>query len=174
MISFFCLKPNLYKHKFLYRGQSDYYEGKPCVLNMFRDKTHNEENYFLDFLIFSQELELLIKSHPIVKMLEQGFEIKHDLFRIMMHYPGLAQHYYNKSMFLDFTSDIDVMKFFATTDYDYKNDEYYPNEDLKKIGVIYYYELKFPEAFQQHNGYALKNIGKQVFFKKWLTKRFFA
>lgn len=53
---FFCLKPNLYKHKFLYRGQSDYYEGKPCVPNMFRDKTHNEENYFLDFMIFSQEL----------------------------------------------------------------------------------------------------------------------
>lgn len=73
--------------------------------------THNEENYFLDFLIFSQELELLIKSHPIVKMLEQGFEIKHDLFRIRMPYSGLAQHYYNKSMFLDFTSDIDVMKF---------------------------------------------------------------
>ena len=41
---FFCLKPNLYKHKFLYRGQSDYYEGKPCVPNMFRDKTHNEDN----------------------------------------------------------------------------------------------------------------------------------
>ena len=169
---FFCLKPNLYKHKFLYRGQSDYYEGKPCVPNIFRDKTHNEENYFLDFLIFSQELELLIKSHPIVKMLEQGFEIKHDLFRIRMHYPGLAQHYYNKSMFLDFTSDIDVMKFFATTDYDYKNDEYYPNEDLKKIGVIYYYELKFPEAFQQHNGYALKNIGKQVFLRSGLQRGF--
>lgn len=169
---FFCLKPNLYKHKFLYRGQSDYYEGKPCVPNMFRDMTHNEENYFLDFLIFSQELELLIKSHPIVKMLEQGVEIKHDLFRIRMHYPGLAQHYYNKSMFLDFTSDIDVMKFFATTDYDYKNDEYYPNEDLKKIGVIYYYELKFPEAFQQHKGYALKNIGKQVFLRSGLQSGF--
>ena len=169
---YFSLKPNLYKHKFLYRGQSDYYKDKPCVPNMFRDPKHNKENYFLDFLIFSQEMELLVRSHPIVRLLEGGIELKHDLFRVRMHYSGLAQHYYNKSKFLDFTSDIDVMKFFATTDYDYKNDNYYPNEDLKKIGVIYYYELKFPEAFQQHNGYALKNIGKQVFLRSGLQSGF--
>ncbi len=169
---FFCLKPNLYRHKFLYRGQSDYYKDKPCVPNMFRDKNHNKENYFLDFIIFSQELELLVRSHPIVKLLEDGLELKHDTFKIRMHYPGLAQHYYNKSIFLDFTSNIDVMSFFATTDYDYKNDEYYPNEDLDKIGVIYYYELKFPEAFQQHNGYAMKNIGKQVFLRSGLQSGF--
>lgn len=167
---FFCLKPNLYKHKFLYRGQSDYYRDKPCVPNMFRDGKHNKENYFLDYMIFSQELELLVKSHPIVKLLEQGIELKHDLFKIRMHYSGLAQHYYNKSKFLDFTSDIDVMKFFATTDY--RDGEYFPNKDLNKIGVIYYYELKFPEAFQQHNGYAMKNIGKQVFLRSGLQSGF--
>ena len=169
---YFSLKPNLYKHKFLYRGQSDYYKDKPCVPNMFRDPKHNKENYFLDFIIFSQELELLVRSHPIVKLLEDGLELKHDTFKIRMHYPGLAQHYYNKSIFLDFTSNIDVMSFFATTDYDCKNDEYYPNEDLDKIGVIYYYELKFPGAFQQHNGYAMKNIGKQVFLRSGLQSGF--
>lgn len=167
---FFCLKPNLYKHKFLYRGQSDYYRGRPCVPNMFRDDKHNKENYFLDYMIFSQEIELLAKSHPIVKLLEQGIELKHDLFKIRMQYSGLAQHYYNKSRFLDFTSDIDVMKFFATTDY--HNGKYFPNEDLNKIGVLYYYELKFPEAFQQHNGYAMKNIGKQVFLRSGLQSGF--
>ena len=168
--TFFCLKPNLYKHKFLYRGQSDYYVGKPCVPNMFRDESRNTTGYFLDFLIFAQELEILIKSHPLVKLLESGIELKHDLFRVRMHYPGLAQHYYNKSKFLDFTSDIEVMKFFATTDY--RDGEYIPNEDLNKIGVIYYYELKFPEAFQQHRGYALKNIGKQVFLRSGLQSGF--
>lgn len=162
---YFSLKPNLYKHKFLYRGQSDYYEGKPCVPNLFRDKEHNDKGYYLDFLIFSQEMELLIKSHPIVQLLENGIEMLHDIFRIRMHYPGLAQHYYNKSQYLDLTSDINVMKFFATTDYDHVTDKYYPVTDTNKVGVIYYYELKYPEAFQQHRGYALKTIGKQVFLR---------
>ena len=162
---FFSLKPNLYKHKFLYRGQSDYYEGKPCVPNLFRDKEHNDKRYYLDFLIFSQEMELLIKSHPIVQLLENGIELLYDMFRIRMHYPGLAQHYYNKSQYLDLTSDINVMKFFATTDYDRTTDKYYPVTNTNKVGVIYYYELKYPEAFQQHHGYALKTIGKQVFLR---------
>ena len=167
---YFCLKPNLYKHKFLYRGQCDYYEGRPCVPNIFRSKEHNEQNDYLEYLIFSQEMELLIKSHPIVQLLKEGIEIKHDLFRIRMHYSGLAQHYYNKSKFLDFTSDIDVMKFFATTEY--RDEQYFPNEDLSKTGVIYYYELKYPEAFQQHKGYAMKNIGKQVFLRSGLQSGF--
>ena len=87
-----------------------------------------------------------------------------------MHYSGLAQHYYNKSDYLDFTSNIDVVRFFATTNY--KDEKYYPNEDVDKIGVIYYYELKYPEAFQQHNGYAMKNIGKQVFVRSGLQSGF--
>lgn len=169
---YFCLKPNLYKHKFLYRGQSDYYPGKPCVPNLFRDKEHNKESYYLDFLIFSQEMEILINSFPIVQLLDQGIELLRDKFKIRMHYSGLAQHYYNKSVFLDFTSDIDVMKFFATTDYDRKLDEYIPCIDESKIGVIYYYELRFPDAFQEHRGYALKNIGKQVFSRSGLQSGF--
>lgn len=167
---FYCLKPNLYKRKFLYRGQSDCYDGLPCVPNMFRSGEHNAARYYLDYMIFSQELELVVKSHPIVRLLEKGIEIKHDVFRIRMHYSGLAQHYYNKSDYLDFTSNIDVVRFFATTNY--KDEKYYPNEDVDKIGVIYYYELKYPEAFQQHNGYAMKNIGKQVFVRSGLQGGF--
>lgn len=167
---FYCLKPNLYKRKFLYRGQSDCYDGLPCVPNMFRSGEHNAARYYLDYMIFSQELELVVKSHPIVRLLEKGIEIKHDVFSIRMHYSGLAQHYYNKSDYLDFTSNIDVVRFFATTNY--KDEKYYPNEDLDKIGVIYYYELKYPEAFQQHNGYAMKNIGKQVFVRSGLQSGF--
>lgn len=77
-------------------------------------------------MIFAQELELLIRTHPIVQFLENGIELLHDTFRIRMHYSGLAQHYYNKSKFLDFTSDVEVMKFFATTDYKSDTDEYIP------------------------------------------------
>lgn len=169
---YFSLKPNLYKHKFLYRGQSDYYQNKPCKPNLFRDEKHNEENYYFDYMIFAQELELLIRTHPIVQFLENGIELLHDTFRIRMHYSGLAQHYYNKSKFLDFTSDVEVMKFFATTDYKSDTDEYIPCIDEKKVGVIYYYELRFPEAFQQHKHYALKTIGKQVFSRSGLQSGF--
>ncbi len=167
---FFALKPNLYGHKFLYRGQSDHYEGKPCVPNMFRDAEHNKKEYYLDFLIFSQEMELLIRSLPLVQLLENGIELLHDTFKIRMHYPGLAQHYYNKSHFLDLTSDLNVAAFFASSSY--KDESYHPLGNCEKTGVIYYYNLEFPRAFQQHRGYALKNIGKQLFLRSGAQRGF--
>ena len=186
-IYFFSLKPNMYKCKFLYRGQSDHYEGFPCVPNLFRNPEQNAKRDFLDPLIFSQEMELLIKSHPIVQMLEQGIELLHDKFSIRMHYIGIAQHYYNKTPYLDLTSDLEVAKFFATTNYDATHDCYTPNTDTSRTGVIYYYELKYPDAFQQHHiytsrtfgkqmfqtsEYALKTIGKQVFLRSGLQSGF--
>lgn len=162
-IYFFSLKPNMYKRKFLYRGQSDHYEGFPCVPNLFRNPEQNAKRDFLDPLIFSQEMELLINSHPIVQMLEQGIELLHDKFCIRMHYIGIAQHYYNKTPYLDLTSNLEVAKFFATTNYDATHDCYTPNTDASRTGVIYYYELKYPDAFQQHHIYTLKTSGKQMF-----------
>lgn len=160
---FFSFKPNLYGHKFLYRGQSNDYEGKPCVPNLFRDKAHNDKRNFLDFLIFSQEMELLIMSHPLVRLLDKGVDLLHDFFHFRMHVGGLCQHYYNKSRYLDLTSDLEVMKFFATTDY--RDEKYFPHTDTSNLGVIYCYELQYPEAFQPHKGYALKTIGKQMFMR---------
>lgn len=161
----FSFKPNLYGHKFLYRGQSDHYEGRPCVPNLFRDEKKNANRDYIEFMIYSQELELLIKSHPLVQLFDKGIELLHDTFRFRVNYPGLAQHYYNKSRMLDLSSDLEVMKFFATTDYCWKTDTYYPCTDTSKLGVIYCYELIYPEAFQQHKGYALKTIGKQIFMR---------
>lgn len=163
--TWYSLKPNLYGHKFLYRGQSDSYEGIPCVPNLFRDKTKNATRDYIEFIIFSQELELLIRTHPLVQLFENGFELLHDTFHFRVNYPGLAQHYYNKSSMLDFSSDLEVMKFFSTTDYDWKNDRYTPCIDTSRIGVIYCYELQYPGAFQQHTGYSLKTIGKQPFMR---------
>lgn len=169
---YFAFKPNLYRHKFLYRGQSDYYPNKPCVPNLYRDDKHNKESYYLDYLIFAQEMEIFIRSHPLVQFLEKGFTILHDFFKIRMHYHGLAQHYYNKSWYLDLTSNIEVAKFFAVTDYNFDNDEYHICNDTDKTGVIYYYELLYPNAFTQHKGYALKNIGKQVFMRSGAQQGF--
>ena len=161
----FSFKPNLYGHKFLYRGQSDHYKGKPCVPNLFRDEKKNTNRDYIEFMIYSQELELLIKTHPLVQLFENGIELLHDIFHFRVHYTGLAQHYYNKSRLLDLSSDLEVMKFFATTNYAWKTDTYSPCTDTSKLGVIYCYELIYPGAFQEHKGYALKTIGKQIFMR---------
>ncbi len=157
----FTLKPNLQGKKFLYRGQSKDYP-KPCTPNLFRDEA---KAYFLDDLIWSQEMELLMMSHPLVRLLEQGVEIMHDHFSFLMNLAGLAQHYYHKTRYLDLTSDVDAAKFFATTNYNGKTDEYKPVHDTDKLGMIYCYELQMPGAFARHEGYDLSVIGKQVFMR---------
>ena len=157
----FTLKPNLYGKKFLYRGQSQDYP-KPCTPNLYRDET---KTYFLDDLIWSQEMEVLLMTHPLVKLLEKGIVIMHDHFSILMNLVGLAQHYYHKTHFLDLTSDLESAKFFATTNYDSKTDEYKPVHDTEKLGIIYCYELQMPGAFTLQEGYALSVIGKQVFMR---------
>ena len=157
----FTLKPNLYGKKFLYRGQSQDYP-KPCTPNLYRDET---KTYFLDDLIWSQEMEVLLMTHPLVKLLEKGIVIMHDHFSILMNLVGLAQHYYHKTHFLDLTSDLESAKFFATTNYDSKTDEYKPVHDTEKLGIIYCYELQMPGAFTLQEGYALSVLGKQVFMR---------
>ena len=159
---FFTLKPNLYQRKFLYRGQSRDYP-KPCTPNLFRDET---KTYFLDDLIWTQEMELLIKSHPLVRLLDGGIELLHDKFRFLMNLGGLAQHYYHKTTFLDFTSDIEAAKFFASTDYLSDEDRYVPVRDTSHLGMVYFYELQMPGAFSRlTDGCHLSVIGKQVFMR---------
>ena len=164
----FTLKPNLRGRKFLYRGQSQDYP-KPCTPNLFRDE---KKSYFLDDLIWSQEMELLLKTHPLVKLLEEGVEIMHDRFSILMNLTGLAQHYYHKTRFLDLTSDVDAAKFFATTNYCGKTDEYAPVHETDKVGMIYCYELQMPSAFIPQKGYHLSVIGKQVFMRSGAQRGF--
>lgn len=159
----FTFKPNLFGRKFLYRGQHEDYAPKPCVPNLFRDPS---KSYFLDDVIWNQEMELLLLSHPLVKMLEDGVKLLRDKFCFHMNLGGLAQHYYHKTRFLDFTSNADVAKFFAVTGYDGTKDEYYSFAPDDKLGVIYFYELQYPSPFTPHNGgYHLSVIGKQVFMR---------
>lgn len=90
--------------------------------------------------------------------------MKHvDIFRFEVNYGGLAQHYYNKTNFLDLTSDIDTAMFFAITDYRF--DEYTPHTDTNKLGVMYYYELAEPGAFLPQKKQHLSTIGKQPFMR---------
>ena len=161
----FSWKPNLYRRKFLYRGQSQYYDH--CCPTLFRDE---KKTYYLDDVIWNIEMGLLIKSHPLAKLLGEGVWMLHDPFVFEMNTYGLCQHYYNKTSLLDLTSDIKAAQFFAVTDYkrdDAKGiDQYSVHKDNGQLGVLYYYELIMPDAFQPKNGqYHLTGIGKQVFMR---------
>jgi hypothetical protein len=156
----FSLKPNLYGRKFLYRGQSKFYE--KCTPGLFRN---SNQDYFLKELIQYDELRAILASHPLVQLFENGFDLWHDLFRFEVNYGGLAQHYYNKTRYLDLTSDIEAAKFFAITDYDFGKDEYTPHTDTNDLGVMYYYELAEPGAFQPQKYQHLSTIGKQIFMR---------
>lgn len=156
----YSLKPNLYRKKFLYRGQSKYYN--PCKPNLFRCDKPN----YLEDLIWSNELTVLARSHPMVKLFEQGIDLMHDIFRFSVNFRGLQQHYYNKTTLLDLTSDIGAAKFFAVTDYDSEKDQYKVHVDDGELGVLYYYDIQMPTAFRpQSNGIHLSVIGKQPFMR---------
>ncbi len=155
----FVFKPNLYKRKFLFRGQTRDYP--TCTPSMFRDPN---QCYFLEENIFQNEMMCLILQHPLVKLLDQGVELLHDKFSLLTNLGGLTQHYYNKTSFLDLTSDMEAMRFFATNNYDWETDTYTPMTDENELGVIYLYSLNMPNAFQrQRNECHLSVIGKQVF-----------
>lgn len=98
-----------------------------------------------------------------MQLFEQGIDLWHDIFRFEVNYGGLAQHYYNKTSFLDLTSDIDTAMFFAVTDYHF--DEYTPHTDTSSLGVMYYYELAEPGAFSLQKQQHLSTIGKQPFMR---------
>lgn len=150
----FSLKPNLYGRKFLFRGQSKYYD--VCTPGLFRNP---RQSYFLKELIQYDELREVLATHPLVQLFEQGIDLWHDNFRFEINYGGLAQHYYNKTSFLDLTSDIDTAMFFAITDYSF--DEYTPHTDTSSLGVMYYYEIAEPGAFSPQKQQYLSTIGKQ-------------
>lgn len=166
----FSIKPSLAKNKFLYRGQSQFYEN--CVPNLFRDEEKVKEcqleekaNQFVDDVIQVNELEVLLRQHPLVKLFEQGFYLLHEFFRFRVDYEGLSQHYYNRTPMLDLTSDMEVAKFFAVTWFNMKKDRYekYNGDEL---GVLYFYDLA-PDAFIPREGrnYYVETIGKQPFMR---------
>jgi hypothetical protein len=155
----FNFKPNLINRKFLFRGQAEFYS--PCVPNMFRIKT---EHNFAKYNVFSCEMEILLDSHPMVQLFKQGMELFNDKFVFEVNYGGLSQHYYNKTQFLDLTSNIEAAKFFAVTTFDMDNNCYAPY-DKDGIGVLYYYDIE-PDAFRKcGQEYRLTAIGKQPFMR---------
>ena len=159
----FSIKPSLANNKFLYRGQSQFYPR--CVPNMFRNATKVANHQYVDDVIQINEMEVLLRQHPLVQLFEQGFYLLHEFFRFRIDYAGISQHYYNHTPLLDLTSDMEVAKFFAVTWFNMKEDRYekYTGDEL---GVLYYYDLA-PDAFTYRPGrdYFVETIGKQPFMR---------
>ncbi len=159
----FSIKPSLAQNKFLYRGQSQFYP--KCVPNMFRDKTKVANHQYVDDVIQINEMEALLRQHPLVQLFEKGFYLLHEFFRFRIDYAGISQHYYNHTPLLDLTSDMEVAKFFAVTWFNMEEDKYekYTGDEL---GVLYYYDLA-PDAFTYRPGrdYFVETIGKQPFMR---------
>lgn len=156
----FSLKPSLRRNKFLYRGQAEFYS--PCKPSLFRN---SNKQYYVDDMIQINEMEILLREHPLVKLFEQGFMLMNEFIQFKINYMGLSQHYYNRTNLLDLTSDIDVAKFFAVTTFDMDNDRYVEyNGD--QLGVLYYFDIQ-ADTFTKRLGrqYSVDTIGKQPFMR---------
>lgn len=165
----YSLKPNLKNRYYLFRGESEFHS--PCKPNLFRNP---RKKYFLDSMIYGDEMVRVILSHPLVQLLDLGVKLNGSVYRFEMNLYGLLQHYYNKSSLLDLTSDIDVALFFATQKYDWESDKYTPIIDENhEAGILYYYEIDINRDFlQQLNGEQLSTIGLQVFPRSGRQKGF--
>lgn len=159
----FSIKPSLAQNRFLYRGQSQFFD--VCVPSLFRNKDNMAERQFVSDIIQMDELEVLLRQHPLVRLFEEGIYLLNDFFRFRVDYEGLSQHYYNNTPKLDLTSDMDVAKFFAVTWFNMDADRYEEYSGTE-LGVLYYYDLA-PDAFTVRTGrsYIVETIGKQPFMR---------
>ena len=158
----YSLKPNLRNRKYLFRGETEFHS--PCRPSLFRNI---KQRRFTAELLRGQEMKLLMLSHPLVQLLDMGVELDGQLFQFEMNLFGLTQHYYNKTMLLDLTSNPQVAAFFATTQYNWETDTYSPIiDETHKPGVLYYYSLDIDEDFGRlpdGKESRLSTIGLQVF-----------
>lgn len=163
----FAFKPNLKNRAFLFRGQSGFYD--PSTPSLLRKK----KGRFVVENIFYEEFVLALKDHPLIRLFWDGIELCGHRYFFEVTYYGLAQHYGFKTRVMDLTSDLDVAKFFAVTDYNEKTDTYSPVIDESRYGVFYYWDnVRYPLAFQPIFGGNLSSIGLQVFPRSGRQKGF--
>lgn len=163
----FAFKPNLKNRAFLFRGQSGFYD--PSTPSLLR----KQKGRFVVENIFYEEFVLALKDHPLIRLFWDGIELCGHRYFFEVTYYGLAQHYGFKTRVMDLTSDLDVAKFFAVTDYNEKTDTYSPVIDESRCGVFYYWDnVRHPLAFQPIFGGNLSSIGLQVFPRSGRQKGF--
>lgn len=161
----YSLKPNLSRHLYLYRGQNKAYEK---ILPSYR---HSKFPLLIHNLKI-EEFRILLDSHPLVKLFNNGIilgDYKRPFF-FEMNYYGLAQHYGFSTSLVDFTSDIEVAAFFASTK-NLGDDQYVPITDVKEspYGILYLYEMN---PFLTFTMEGFSSIGLQVFPRSGAQKGF--
>jgi hypothetical protein len=152
----YSLKPNLSSHRFIFRGQNKPYDK---IQSSFERKTLDEK--LISNLKYA-DFKFLLQSHPLFMLFDRGIYLpprKKPVF-IEMNYWGLSQHYGFNTGLLDFTTDISVAAFFATTKY-LGDDTYEPITDTTAypFGVIYVHQLQPEISFKT----CFRSIGLQVF-----------
>lgn len=159
----YSLKPNLFHTNFLYRGQNADY--KSIKANLFRNEN---KTYFLDDIIKVNELSAIIAMHPLVQLLGiKGFELRGKPTKFQTNLYGLAQHYYNKTSEVDFSSSLEIAAFFAVTKYDSVHDKYLPVEyDAESTGVLYALPIYKSLTDNLIYGCKITSIGKQFCFER--------
>lgn len=163
----FAFKPNLKNRAFLFRGQSGFYD--PSTPSLLRKK----KGRFVVENIFYEEFMLALKDHPLIRLFWEGIELCGHRYFFEVNYYGLAQHYGFKTRVMDLSSDLDVARFFAVTDYNEKTGAYSPVIDESRYGVFYYWDnVRDPLAFQPIFGGNLSSIGLQVFPRSGRQKGF--
>lgn len=159
----YSLKPNLFHTNFLYRGQNKDYNN--IKANLFRNE---HKHYFLDDMIKVNELTAFLAMHPLVQLLGiKGFELRGKPTKLQANLYGLAQHYYNRTTEVDFSSSLDVAAFFAVTRYDSDNHRYLPVENgAESTGILYALPISKSLTENLIYGYRITSIGKQFCFER--------
>ncbi len=160
------LIPTQLNYSYLYRGENGIFEN--CAPSLYRNHNLTIEYIFLERLR-SCEFELLLKNHPVVNKIFIPNNIR-------VSYLGLAQHYGLKTDIIDFTSDLDIALFFATSIYNKINDCFEPNlttgihtSTLYLIPSIFMFDEFNGENFLDSK---ISAIGFQPFIRPGIQKGF--
>lgn len=128
----------------LFRGQNHYYSN--CFSSFYRLKTEKEK---LLAHLHQAEFIQLLNSHPVIKYLKSHTFTRDGLpfaLIVPIDEEGLAQHYGIPTEVMDFSNDLWVSAFFATTKYDNQTQTYSPyivDESCSlsdSYGVLYFRE----------------------------------
>lgn len=163
----FSLKPNLRILRFLFRGQKQHFAN---IKSSFKRGKHDDR---LISNLKAEEFMAMLRTHPLFMLLEHDVHLDgmKKPFFLEMNYYGLAQHYNFNTGLVDFTSDISVAAFFATT-MNMGDDKYEPYGGSKDnpVGVIYIHEIK-PQFSFVFGGF--RTIGQQLYPRTGAQKGFF-
>ena len=154
----FTLKPNITMQPCLFYGDSDLNEDLQPEWSRF---TKREE--FIEQNVLREEFELVMQSHPLYKLFEQGIPTRKNPVRIINPF-GNAMAYGFPSPMMPLTSSLDIAAFFATHRRDTVTGAWTAIPEKKEsgepnVGVLYILELALP--FPMMLG--LSVIGMQAF-----------